>query len=335
MHYERVKKQMAAFDCTQVVHHVFSRLTTTGSLRQGAGGAALRLPQIDMLVVDEVDACLAEEQTSALLQRMLGGQLAVDPLQQQQPSPAGASRKPTLARRQTLFVSATLPQRQHFRRQCVDQRWCREAPLLVHAEPEEAVPAQLRHGWAPCTPAKRVAALRVLLRRHEPTLSGAIVFVRPTLPLRKIAEALGGIVDEGAPAVLSTEQPLPVRAAAVRGLRERSSRLLVSTPLGARGLDIPHCSHVYLVGLPESAAAYLHAAGRCGRMGRPGLVTVLAGEKEEFALGRLANELRIEFHDARDGDGEEDEEPEEAEADGGGAAGEGSALEAAASDSNS
>ena len=58
-------------------------------------------------------------------------------------------------------------------------------------------------------------------------------------------------------------------------------------------------SHVYLVGLPPSAEAYTHAAGRCGRNGAPGLVTVLAGEKEEFALARLANALAIEFHDAR------------------------------------
>ena len=83
-------------------------------------------------------------------------------------------------------------------------------------------------------------------------------------------------------------------------MRDRSHRLLLSTPLGARGLDIAHCSHVYLLGLPESAEAYLHAAGRCGRMGQPGLVTVLAGPKEDFALARIANALGIEFFDSRD-----------------------------------
>ena len=40
-------------------------------------------------------------------------------------------------------------------------------------------------------------------------------------------------------------------------------RLILSTPLGARGLDIPHCSHIYLYGLPATADDYLHAAGRC------------------------------------------------------------------------
>ena len=266
----------------------------------------LRLETLRLLVVDEVDACLAVEDTSAMLQRMLGGQLAI-PLEQQQQQQQQRGRRQQgpstltnrLTNRQTLFVSATLPQRQHFRKQCVQQRWCRETPVLVHAEPDQLLPSHLRHGWAPCAAPKRVAALRVLLRRHEAELTGAIIFLKPGMPMRRIADALSGIVDDGPPALLAEDEPLNARAAAVRTLREKSRRLLLATPLGARGLDIPHCSHVYLVGLPESAEAYTHAAGRCGRMGEPGLVTVLSGEKEEFALQRLANALKIEFHDAR------------------------------------
>ena len=288
----------------------------------------LRLESLRYLVVDEVDACLADEQTKALLQRMLSGQLAIPLAQQQQAAmiarqaaAAGAlggggggrggrngksssssieTGGHALDGRQTLFVSATLPQRQHFRKQCFDQRWCREPPILIHSEPEEVLPSQLRHGWAPVAQSKVVAGLRVLLRRAEPDLTAAIVFVRPSMPMHRIAEALAGVIDEGPPPLLAEDEPLPARANAVRSLRDKSIRLLLSTPLGARGLDIPHCSHVYLLGLPESAEAYTHAAGRCGRMGQPGVVTVLAGEKEEFALARLANELRIEFFDARD-----------------------------------
>ena len=283
----------------------------------------LRLESLQMLVVDEVDACLADEHTKTLLQRMLSGQLAIPLAQQQQMQQqqlqqaailsgsgggggkrrrvggSGGGEARALTGRQTLFVSATLPQRQHFRRQCFQQRWCREPPVLVHSEPELTMPAQLRHGWAPCAQPKRIAALRVLLRQHAEQLTAAIIFVRPGMPIRRIAEALADVIDDGPVPILAEDEPMPKRAAAVRALRDRSRRLLVSTPLGARGLDIPHCSHVYLVGLPESAEAYTHAAGRCGRMGQPGLVTVLASEKEGFALARLANSLQIEFFDAR------------------------------------
>ena len=297
----------------------------------------LRLESLRYLVVDEVDACLDDAKTSALLQTMLSGQLALPAADK--PRAGSAGRSSPLAARQTLFVSASLPQRQHFRRQCEQQRWCvprltrspgvvtslvgrvrprlrlrlrpcprprlhttcrcRESPVLVHAEPTESLPAQLRHGWAPCTPPKRVAALRVLLRRHEPEIRAAIVFVRPSMPLRRIAEAIGGLLDEGPPAILSEEEPLNERAAAIRAMREQRCRLLLATPLGGRGLDIPHCSHVYMLGLPQRAEDYLHQAGRCGRFGQPGLVTVLCAEKEEFALVRVANALNIQFFDAR------------------------------------
>ena len=264
----------------------------------------LRLDTLKLLVVDEVDACLADEQTSQLLERMLGGQLAVGASQQHQrehaEQVAPQRRRQKLEGRQTLFVSATLPQRRHFQKQCTQQRWCREPPRLIHAEPTETLPAQLVHGWAPCSPAKRVAALKQLLRHHEPHVTGAIVFVLPSMPRGRIAEAIGGILDDATPSILAEDEPLTRRAAAMRDFRERRRRLLVSTPMGARGLDVPHCSHVYLLGLPESAEAYLHAAGRCGRNGQPGRVTIIASDKEEFALRRIANALNVEFTDARE-----------------------------------
>ncbi|EOD30043.1 ATP-dependent RNA helicase [Emiliania huxleyi CCMP1516] len=77
-----------------------------------------------------------------------------------------------------------------------------------------------------------------------------------------------------------------------------SRRLLLSTPLGARGLDIPECSHVYLFDLPSSAEDYLHAAGRSGRIGNSGTATVLCAEKELFRLRRIGNALGIDFEDA-------------------------------------
>lgn len=123
------------------------------------------------------------------------------------------------------------------------------------------------------------------------------------MPLARIANAVAGLIDDDPPAILSEDQSLNGRAAALQALREKRRRLIISTPLGGRGLDIPHCSHVYLLGLPRTAEDYLHAAGRCGRMGQPGLVTTICGEKEDFALARLANSLNVEFFDARRDDG--------------------------------
>ena len=117
--------------------------------------------------------------------------------------------------------------------------------------------------------------------------------------MERMAEALAGLRDEPPPYVLSDGQHLGARAAAVRALRDSSRTLLLSTPIGARGLDIPQCSHVVLFDLPKTHEAYTHAAGRCGRMGRPGSVTTIVTEQELFVLQRIANSLNLDFEDAR------------------------------------
>ena len=60
---------------------------------------------------------------------------------------------------------------------------------------------------------------------------------------------------------------------------------MVCTPTSARGIDMPAVTHVYLTRVPESAAEYVHAAGRSGRVGAKVdgrcLVLVSPGEEEE------------------------------------------------------
>ena len=81
----------------------------------------LRVDALEMLVVDEVDACLSDPDASQMLQRMLSSRLRVG----------------GRLRRQSVFVSATIPQRQHFRKSCVQQHWCNEqaycCTLLLHS----------------------------------------------------------------------------------------------------------------------------------------------------------------------------------------------------------
>ena len=84
-------------------------------------------------------------------------------------------------------------------------------------------------------------------------------------------------------------------------MRDGSRRLLVATPMAARGIDLEACSHVYLFDVPPTAEDYLHAAGRCGRFGRSGTATVLCADKELFALRRIGNALRVDFEDVRRG----------------------------------
>jgi ATP-dependent RNA helicase DeaD len=67
-------------------------------------------------------------------------------------------------------------------------------------------------------------------------------------------------------------------------LRDGRVQFLVATDVAARGIDVPHLTHVVNVGLPESAESYVHRTGRTGRAGRAGTAITLAGPKDIGAL---------------------------------------------------
>ncbi|MFZ3056582.1 MAG: C-terminal helicase domain-containing protein, partial [Smithella sp.] len=61
-----------------------------------------------------------------------------------------------------------------------------------------------------------------------------------------------------------------------------------ATDVAARGIDIPDLSHVIQYEPPEDPEAYIHRAGRTGRMGSSGVAISLVAEMEKFKLQSIA-----------------------------------------------
>ena len=69
------------------------------------------------------------------------------------------------------------------------------------------------------------------------------------------------------------------RERALKNFRTGRTRILVATDVAARGLDIPHVTHVINFDLPTDIDDYVHRIGRTGRAGKKGIATALFCEK--------------------------------------------------------
>jgi len=84
------------------------------------------------------------------------------------------------------------------------------------------------------------------------------------------------------------------REAALRSFRAGKTPILVATDVAARGLDIPHVTHVINFDLPSDIDDYTHRIGRTGRAGKKGQATALFLESKDGNIARSLMELMSE-----------------------------------------
>ena len=77
------------------------------------------------------------------------------------------------------------------------------------------------------------------------------------------------------------------REYALRAFKTARAPFLVATDVAARGLDIPHVTHVINYDLPTDIDDYVHRIGRTGRAGKKGLATAFFSEKDTGIAHKL------------------------------------------------
>lgn len=98
-----------------------------------------------------------------------------------------------------------------------------------------------------------------------------------------------------ASATLGGKQRQIEREAALRQFRKRQLKLLLTTDVAARGLDIPKLPAVINFELPQTVDQYIHRTGRTGRQGEPGLVINLGSDHDFRDLRKLLADTEYEL----------------------------------------
>ena len=85
----------------------------------------------------------------------------------------------------------------------------------------------------------------------------------------------------------------------MRAFKNKIIRLLVSTDVAARGIDVDNLAFVVHYQLPDQTEYYTHRSGRTARAGKTGVSLVLVNNKEVRRIYELEKELGVKFTKVR------------------------------------
>lgn len=227
---------------------------------------------INCLVLDEVDDLVAQEEYNATKSVM----------------------KSVMADTQIVAVSATgqviLPE--------VDTLF-RVTPEVVDVTKEDDTKGVIKHSFILAPTRKRSDTLRRLA--HIEGFKG-LVFFNQLTELGAASERLSYLgIDHR---TLASDQHQSERKKAIEDFESGEVALLLTTDIGARGLDFSNLYYVVQYDLAGSKESYTHRSGRVGRMGKAGEVISLVNDRDIRELRKITNSLGRELSEVFTSHGE-------------------------------
>jgi superfamily II DNA/RNA helicase len=249
----------------RMLHHGAEiAVATPGRLLDLVGRAAIDLSQVKILIVDEADKMFdlgfADELRAVL--------------------------KALPARRQNLLFSATMPDKVIG----LTQTFMHE-PVRIAEEDGGSVTDQIHQRAIEVNRNMRGPLLRHLIQAEQ--WPQALVFVASVRDADILTVKLlkAGIEANAFHGALTQAQRVQV----LQDFKNKKFRVLVSTDLAARGIDIHKLPYVVNYDLPRSADDYIHRMGRTARAGEKGVVVSFIGHEDQahFSLIEKKNRIRL------------------------------------------
>ena len=149
--------------------------------------------------------------------------------------------------------------------------------------PQEFILSKSIEHWAIYAEAReKIDFLRKFLAAEKP--AKALVFTSRSDQVENIYKKLSYKHVECA--ALYAKADKQERKSAIDRFRSGKCKLLITSDLGARGLDIPDITHIIQLDLPEDDDFFIHRAGRTARAGKKGINVVIG---DEFEMQRYAS----------------------------------------------
>ncbi|MGG5252284.1 DEAD/DEAH box helicase [Neobacillus sp. SM06] len=233
---------------------------TPGRLLELVKQKKLKMHEVKTIVLDEADQLLTREHGGSVREII----------------------KSTLRDRQVILFSATLkPEIEAAAKEFMKD------PEVIRIKKDETVAAgTVEHLYFVSEKRDKMKLLEKIAR-----LEGikALAFINDIAEVSVAAAKLN--YKELSVGLLHSELPKMEREKALKAFRDGKIKMLITTDVAARGLDIQGVTHVVHLDFPKDITQYVHRSGRTGRMGANGIVISLVTDREERELKRFAREL--------------------------------------------
>jgi len=189
-------------------------------------------------------------------------------------------------KRQNLLFSATFPQRV----ERLSQEFL-EFPTRIEITPPATVSIQVEQElyFVPNSRTK-INFLEHLLLDHQ-VFNRVMIFTRT----KEAANQIFKFLDRkgyGPVKVIHSNKGQNSRINAVNEFKEGELRILVSTDVASRGIDVTNVSHVINFDVPIVYEDYVHRTGRTGRALQVGKAITLVTEAEKYHIDKIQKIIR-------------------------------------------
>ncbi|MBQ7538266.1 MAG: DEAD/DEAH box helicase [Treponema sp.] len=230
----------------------------------------LRLDGAAAVVLDEVDRLLAKEMQEDTLELI------------------SALKKDI----QLIAASATITQSTQKTLQAtrIKQNGTTESDLkTLFLPPEDVLRKRITHLALYSETRDKIDTLRSLLNAEKP--QKALIF---TSKIDQVANIVVKLKFKNIECYALTAKTDKVeRKATIDKFRSGKIKILVTSDLAARGLDIPDISHVIQMDMPSDDDFFIHRAGRTARMGKTGVNIVIGDGYEMRKYAAIEKKLKI------------------------------------------
>jgi ATP-dependent RNA helicase RhlE len=190
------------------------------------------------------------------------------------------------SKRQNLLFSATFPQRV----ERLSQEFL-EFPVRVEITPPATVPTKVEQElyWVPNSRTK-INFLEYVLQDKE-TFNRVMVFART----KDAANDIFKFIERkgyGPAKVVHSNKGQNSRINAVTEFKDGKLRVLVSTDVASRGIDVTNVSHVINFDVPIVYEDYVHRIGRTGRAFQSGKAITLVTDSEKYHIDKIQKIIR-------------------------------------------